>query len=123
MGERAYIYIDGLNFYYGLLKNTPYRWLDYKSLFEKVLPRNLKIHRIKYFTTKVKAFPQDPQAPHRQAVYLRALEMYIPELEIYYGSFLVNTKRKKTPSPSRRRHGKTPGVCRCHRSRGKRIGC
>ena len=28
MGARAIAYIDGYNLYYGLLKDTPYKWLD-----------------------------------------------------------------------------------------------
>ena len=99
MGERTYVYIDGLNFYYGLVKNTPYRWLDFKSLFVRLLPRNLEILKIKYFTARVRAFPQDPQAPHRQRVYLRALEVFIPEIEIHYGTFLVNERKRKLTQP------------------------
>ncbi len=95
MNKNTYIYIDGLNFYYGLVKNSPYKWLDLKSLFVKVLPKDFNIRKIKYFTAKVKAFPTDPQAPHRQAIYLRALEKWIPEIEIFYGSFLINVKKRR----------------------------
>ncbi|WP_277573799.1 NYN domain-containing protein [Xanthomonas euvesicatoria] len=36
---RTRVYIDGFNFYYGCLRNTPYKWLDLRKLFEKhVLP-------------------------------------------------------------------------------------
>ncbi len=28
---RTYIYIDGFNFYYGAVKDTPYKWLDFKN--------------------------------------------------------------------------------------------
>jgi uncharacterized LabA/DUF88 family protein len=99
MKKRAYIYIDGLKFYYGLVKNTPYKWLDFKALFTKILPKDFEILKIKYFTAIVKAFPSDPQAPHRQKIYLEALKKYIPELEIYYGSFLANKRIKKLASP------------------------
>ncbi len=57
MGKRTYISIDGLNFYYGLVKGTPYRWLDLKSLSVKVLPGDFETCKIKYFTAEVKAFP------------------------------------------------------------------
>jgi len=99
MEERAYIYIDGLNFYYGLVKNTPYKWLNFLQLFTNILPRNLKILKIKYFTTIVKAFPGDPQAPQRQRIFLRALQKVIDNLEIYYGSFLVNPRKRRLKTP------------------------
>ena len=99
MEERAFVYIDGLNFYYGLVKNTAYKWLDFSSLLKKVLPKNFNILKIKYFTTIVKAFPNDPQAPQRQKIYIRALEEVDSNLEIYYGSFLIypRTRYLKTP--------------------------
>ncbi len=105
MKKNTYIYIDGLNFYYGLVKNSPYKWLDFKSLFAKVLPNDFNILKIKYFTAKIKAFPTDPQAPHRQAIYLRALEKWISEIEIFYGSFLINVKKRKLENPILDIHG------------------
>jgi len=29
---RAFIYIDGFNFYYRAVRNAPYKWLDFKLL-------------------------------------------------------------------------------------------
>ncbi len=106
MNEKVYVYVDGLNFYYGLVKGTPYKWLDFKSLFEKILPKNLEILKIKYFTTEVKSFPQDPQAPHRQRVYLEALNRYIPEIEIIYGTFFINERQRKLKEPIKCNNGK-----------------
>ncbi len=38
---RTYIYVDGFNFYYGAVNNTPYKWLDFKALFQKLFgPKN-----------------------------------------------------------------------------------
>jgi len=34
---RTNVYIDGFNFYYGAVKGTPYRWLDFAQ-FCAVLP-------------------------------------------------------------------------------------
>ena len=42
--------------------------------------------KIKYFTALVTG-KIDPNAPVRQKTYLRALQKYIHELSIYYGSF------------------------------------
>ena len=99
MTEKAFVYIDGLNFYYGLVKNTSYKWLDFSKLMRKVLPTNFDILKIKYFTTIVKAFHNDPQAPQRQEFFLRALEKVNTNLEIFYGSFLVNLKWRYLESP------------------------
>ena len=83
---KANVYIDGYNFYYGCVKGTPYRWLDFSKLCNILLP-NDDVRRIKYFTALVEARPSDPEKPVRQRTYLRALET-IPNLEIILGSFL-----------------------------------
>jgi uncharacterized LabA/DUF88 family protein len=84
---RTYIYIDGFNLYYRTVKDTPYKWLDFKKLLSLLLsPRN-EILIIKYFTALVSG-EQDPGKPLRQQTYLRAVEKYIPELRIYFGHFL-----------------------------------
>ena len=54
---RTYIYIDGFNFYYGAVKDTPYKWLDVKALFAKILQPHHAILRIKYFTALVSDTP------------------------------------------------------------------
>jgi len=35
---RTYVYVDGFNLYYSALKNTPYKWLDLRALFARILP-------------------------------------------------------------------------------------
>jgi 6-hydroxy-3-succinoylpyridine 3-monooxygenase len=60
------VYIDGYNLYYGCLKNTPYKWLDILSLFERYIlpsilatrggkPRRVELLplAIKYFTAQI----------------------------------------------------------------------
>jgi hypothetical protein len=37
---RTAVYVDGFNLYFGVLKRTPYKWLDLQRLFESVLTRN-----------------------------------------------------------------------------------
>lgn len=66
------IYADGFNLFYGALRNSPYRWLNLKSLCRLLLPRNV-IGQVKYFTAFVSARPSDPHQPVRQQLYLRAL--------------------------------------------------
>ena len=86
---RTFIYIDGFNFYYGAVKNTPYKWIDFKALFSHLLDPKHKILSIKYFTAKVSG-KIDPDQPVRQKTYIRALQKYIPEVEIHYGQFLTH---------------------------------
>ena len=88
--QRTYIYIDGFNLYYGAVKDTPYKWLDLKLLFEKLLHSSHEIQAIKYYTAKVSAHANDIKAPIRQSTYLRALKAYIPECSIYYGHYLTH---------------------------------
>jgi len=88
---RTNIYIDGFNFYYLCVKGTPYKWIDFKSLFSKLLGKNCDISSIKYYTAIVSGI-QDPGQPIRQKTYINALEKYIPEFHVHYGSFLTNKR-------------------------------
>ena len=102
------IYIDGFNFYYGAVKDTPHKWLNLREFCEQSL-RGHTIHRIKYFTAQVNARPNDPDQPVRQQTYWQALET-LDRFYIYKGNF---RERKKTlplhaddplaPSPPRMR--------------------
>ena len=83
--------IDGFNFYYGAVRGTEFKWLDFRALFEQVLPNN-EIGRIRYSTARLEPRPGDPQQPQRQQTYLRALAT-IPDLTIHYGRFLTSPVR------------------------------
>jgi hypothetical protein len=48
MPLRANVYIGGFNFYYGSLKGTKYKWLDFSKLCQLLLPTNT-IGHIRYF--------------------------------------------------------------------------
>lgn len=84
----TYVYIDGFNFYYRVVKGTPYKWLDFSALCRHLI-RGHEIEKIKYFTAHVSARPGDPDIPTRQQIYLRALRT-IPRLEIILGQFIQN---------------------------------
>ena len=86
---KTWVYVDGLNLYYGCLKGTPWRWLDLRRLCAFLLPRH-QIARVKYFTARVMATPRNPDAPNRQDTYLRALRT-LPNLEIFFGHFLSHS--------------------------------
>jgi uncharacterized LabA/DUF88 family protein len=85
---RTYVYIDGFNFYYGAVRNTPHKWLDFKTLCKLLLQPHHDILKIKYFTALVSSPSNDPTKHVRQQVFIRALEAYIPEIEVFYGHFL-----------------------------------
>ncbi len=88
------MYIDGFNFYYLVVKGTPYKWTDLKELCQAVLrPENRNITAIHYFTARVSDTPSDPNKSIRQQTYLRALKAHIPEFQVHYGHFMRNTKR------------------------------
>ena len=91
------VYIDGFNLYYGSLKGGPNRWLNPAVLCGYLLPHD-KIVGIKYFTARVKARSNNPQAPQRQQAYLRALET-LPNLTIHYGRFLKSKPRMLNVNP------------------------
>lgn len=87
------VYIDGLNLYNGAVKGTAHKWLDPQALVQALLPA-AAINRIRYFTARVKARPNDPDAPNRQEFYLRALRT-LPNLEVTEGQF--KARRGKYP--------------------------
>ncbi len=87
---RTFIYVDGFNLYYRALKGTPFKWLDLGNLFRAILQPGHQILKIKYFTAKVSARPNDPSQPERQDIYLKALKHHCPEVEIILGHFLTH---------------------------------
>lgn len=99
---RTIIYIDGFNFYYRAVKNTPYKWLDFKSLFQKLLITKNKVIQIKYFRARVSG-KYNPQKPIKQQTFLRALKTFIPEIEIYYGHFLTHEVYAPLAKPTENR--------------------
>lgn len=71
----AIVYVDGFNLYKGQLESRPsHKWLNLVSLFDDVLDDFQVVH-VHYFTARIKGRmnPEDPQAPDRQAAYIRAL--------------------------------------------------
>lgn len=87
--QRTIVYIDGFNLYYCSLKKTKYKWLDLQKLCDNVLaPDAHDIHKIKFFSARISARSDDPNAPTRQDVYWRALKTFCPKVEIIEGFFL-----------------------------------
>jgi hypothetical protein len=84
------VYIDGFNFYYGCLRGSSDKWLDFGAFCSASFPQDT-IHRIRYFTARVRSDPLDPDKHVRQGYYLRALET-VPNLSIHLGHFIPVTK-------------------------------
>ena len=88
----AVAYIDGLNFYYGAVRNRPtLKWLNPLAMLERLLPLH-SISLVRYFSAPVMRSPDDPDAPARQAIYFRALAT-VPRLIMHEGRMAVRTKR------------------------------
>jgi hypothetical protein len=94
---KTFIYVDGFNLYYRALKHTPYKWLNIKELCALALGQRYQVDRIEYYTARV-SDKIDPDQPRRQQVYLRALRT-VPEVQIYYGKFLVHPVRLPLQTP------------------------
>ena len=84
--KRSVIYIDGFNFYYGVLKNSPYKWLNLQTYFER-LRQDDDVQKIWYFTARVSG-----ASASRQNSYLDAL-LTLPKIEIKYGLFKDKTQK------------------------------
>lgn len=96
---RTIAYVDGFNLYFGALRKTPYRWLNLQRLIELHLMPHNQLIGIKYFTAKLNPRPNDPDAPLRQEIYLRALAT-LPNFEIMLGHFLTKTVRMLLANPA-----------------------
>ena len=73
--NRAIVYIDGLNFYYGALKSEAHperKWLHLEKWAAKILPDRWRLSGVRYFTSQVT--DEDGRgALERQAAYFAAL--------------------------------------------------
>ena len=96
---RTIIYVDGFNLYFGALKGTPYKWLDLKCLFTKILEPHNQIVCIKYFTAPVSGNLSDPDKATHQSAYLAALKHCTPEMRIYFGQFTTHEITAKLVTP------------------------
>lgn len=97
--HRTIVYIDGFNFYYGVVRGTPWKWLDPQVLFNKVLGPQNRLEKVKYFTARVQPSPRDPDVNVRQDTYLRALQAHCPLVELHYGHFLRHRVRMEHANP------------------------
>ncbi|GMV67457.1 MAG: hypothetical protein AMXMBFR75_32470 [Candidatus Hinthialibacteria bacterium] len=97
MAPITYVYVDAFNLYYRAIKGSPYKWLNLDALCRHLLPQ-AEIRKVKYFTAKVQPTIGNPDAPHRQGLYLRALRT-LPTVEVYKGHFLRHPVRAYLVNP------------------------
>ncbi|MDN5872965.1 MAG: NYN domain-containing protein [Sinobacteraceae bacterium] len=90
--QRAIVYIDGYNLYYGMRQayGKRYKWLDLQGLAGSFLNTETQLIGVKYFTAITQS---TTGARQRQEVYLKALQAHCDKLEIFYGRFLTKPKR------------------------------
>lgn len=69
---RVVVYIDALNFYYGVLRDSSWKWLDLEKWCATILPPGGRLAGVHYCTSLVGG--RDPTAAQRQTVYLKALQ-------------------------------------------------
>ncbi|MGA8725390.1 MAG: NYN domain-containing protein [Acidimicrobiales bacterium] len=86
----TYVYVDGFNFYYGALRHSKYKWLDYEALSRSLLPQD-HIEKIRYFTAKIKPLGPGDTGHERQHAYLRAVAAN-PLIETTFGTFRSQVK-------------------------------
>lgn len=86
MGNRSIVYIDGFNFYYGVMKGSNYKWLNLEQYFQ-LLRQDDDIQKIYYFTAKVSG-----NAQVRQDIYFQALQT-LNLVQIIYG--LYKSRQRK----------------------------
>lgn len=88
---RTIVYIDGFNLFYGLLQHKPNRWLDLVKFAEAIVGPHYDILTVKYFTSKTKSYPENPQSLLNQHYYWLALST-LPKIKLIEG-FYQKSKR------------------------------
>ena len=89
MKKKTIVYIDGYNLYYGLLKGTPYKWLNLSMFARKLPPDEHEIVAVKYFTACTLTYPHDEAAVERQNIYLQAI-LTLADVKVINGFFKKN---------------------------------
>ena len=90
MKPRAHVYVDGFNLYYGLLKDSPFKWLNLERLSALLRPHD-EVLKILYFTAMI-----DGPRLRNQEEYIRALNA-LPSVEIILGKLMKRNMVCKVP--------------------------
>jgi uncharacterized LabA/DUF88 family protein len=99
---KTVVYVDGYNLYYGLLRQTHFKWLDLVSLFEQhVLDKSTDLVEVRYYTAPVLArMCDDDQSPQRQRLYIQALKKLHPKrIQVVEGKMVATTPFQRLVKP------------------------
>lgn len=98
---KTIVYVDGYNLYYGLLRRSPYKWLDLYSLFQCHVLQDAEVLEIRYYTAPVLArMSDDTESPKRQRTYLQALRKHHPcKVTIIEGKIIAATPFSRLVHP------------------------
>jgi len=96
---KTIVYIDGYNFYYGLLRKSAFKWLDIYALFQNQIlnPQNSQLIHVKYYTAPVLGkMCDDVDSVQRQRQYLQALRKRYPtQVSIIEGKMIATQPFKR----------------------------
>lgn len=94
---RTKIFIDGFNFYFGLLKHSPYKWLNIHSLFEYLVHEQdptSQINGCHFYSAMVKGklASRGEQTVISQQAYHRALgSIYTPPVKLILSNHQIES--------------------------------
>ena len=84
--KRCIVYIDGYNFYYGVLDNNPsWKWLDLQGFFSALRPDE-DVVALRYFTAIIEPERHTSERRDRQKRYLKAISTF-PKIEVRLGRY------------------------------------
>lgn len=103
MPLKTIVYIDGYNLYYGVLRRTPFKWLDVVKLFsEHLLDSSAsEVVEVRYYTAPILGVMcDDAESPARQRSYLQALsKLHGERLQIVQGKLQASQPKKRPVEP------------------------
>lgn len=92
--DRVNVYIDGYNFYYGINKEGWLKcgWCNFSKLSRVLATRafgsSVEVGKVKYFTSPVRDWHEARTGEsERQAMWLSAVSICTPEVEVIHGRF------------------------------------
>ena len=87
-GANWIVYVDGLNFYAAVRGRPDTKWVDFRALADRLVPRAGTVSKVKYFTSQISAkAAEDSDSPRRQRVLIRAVRA--TGVEVLEGKFKV----------------------------------
>jgi NYN domain len=99
---RTIVFVDGYNLYYGMLRRSPYKWLNLFALFrDGALDARSELLQVRYYTAPVLGkMCDDPASPARQRTYLQALRRMHPDnIQIIEGQMVASKPFQRLVQP------------------------